>query len=164
MEIRVETTKESYLKAVKAGFRQSLNRITFISIGVSVIGSLTQNDKGFVWRKFLTDAFFLFILTFLIICIILFLRSFKPIKAALNELKEKPYHQIFTLLPNGINIRGERGDKYYGWSEIKKVYSIPDYVSILIKNNTFYVIPLSAFTSSEDQNEFLEKAQNGIRQ
>jgi hypothetical protein len=163
MIIKVEVTKDLYIKNLITSLRLGFKRIFLIALVLAIVSYLIVNYNNLNWKSFLDDTSLLLLIYLLMIYIIVFKKSYKRVKTSLQKLSKKPIFQEYTLNPEGISINGEKENLFYPWVEIKQARLRDGNVVIYLQNKQNFDIPKSFFATPEDVNVFLEITHDKVR-
>jgi hypothetical protein len=165
MEIRVEVTKESYIKATTATFIYFYQRFLLVMIIISILFTIyyvATTEQDYSLGGYLVTFFSYFTFLLVLSIIVGYIRLYKKFKAAVNEIGDRILLQKFTLHDDGITIVSTKTNGFLKWSEFRKVYQLPDYICLMLRKRLVYAIPKSAFASKEDEQLFFETTKRSI--
>ena len=73
------------------------------------------------------------------------------------QLRFKPQTRILTIATEGLSTTINAKSRNYSWSEVASVTLVRGRVYIGISNGNAFVVPSRAFTSPQQQEEFLQR-------
>jgi len=162
MEIKTEINRASYIRVLKANLWHVFPKILLVLLVISLIFASPKNNEPFIWKNFLIQSLYNLLIALILLLLIVLIKLYKQVRSALKKLNNKSYFSIFNLTPDGININAEKGDIFYRWFEIKRVYAIKNYICILLRNKLLYSIPKTSFDNYTDEINFLRDSKLGI--
>ncbi|MHB8206671.1 YcxB family protein [Mucilaginibacter sp.] len=162
MEIKTEINRASYIRVLKANLWHVFPKILLVLLVISLIFASPKNNEPFIWKIFLIQSLYNLLIALILLLLIVLIKLYKQVRSALKKLNNKSYFSIFNLTPDGININAEKGDIFYRWFEIKRVYAIKNYICILLRNKLLYSIPKTSFDNYTDEINFLRNSKLGI--
>lgn len=154
MIIEYDVTKESFIQAIKVNLKYNFKRVLLFCLCITAFFAFLQSNNGVQWQSILLHSIYFLIAVLFFIYFIAFLKSYGNFKRSLNKLDKNTIHLVITLLPDGVKIHGSEGEIMYQWPLIKRIYNIPEYISIMLLNRRIYLIPKSAFDNEQDATLF----------
>ena len=170
MDVIYTLTEADYMRAMAHAenrCRNDLNRplymkvllgITSIAFTLAVLSVIGLYQKYGV-SAFRTDLnwFFGFLLLG-IASFLLYIFRFRVLsrKTRIGDLGHFPIKQRITISDEGICFDGKYGAAKCEWKAVKSIEDIPEFTAIILLGWATVLIPNSAFSSSEEQRQFIQ--------
>lgn len=171
MNINYDLTKEDYIEYNLhfISTSQSMKKSIFIQ---RYIISLIFLVSPFIAVKITNAPLTYWIVVFIVVYVLwvaFYVRFLKrSVKKRIEKLvAEGKNTNIFgnhslTLTEEGIIETSSSGEAKTNWSAVEKVYDTEKYLYIYISSINAYIIPVRAFKSLDEKNEFLRKINDGM--
>lgn len=150
MKVEFYVTKESYLLAIKTNLKYGFRKALLICICLTAFFGLMQFYNQISWPTILLHCVYFLPAILIFIYIVSFIQSYKKFRNSIKQLDKNPVRQMYTLLPDGLEVQGSEGTIMFQWPLLKCIYQIPGYIGVVLINRKIYLIPEMAFNNGED--------------
>lgn len=162
MELEFEITKTDYKTFYKQHFINGLQKRIFAVVLLPFLIGFTFAGQPFEWTKFIASAFISEILFLIVFFLTPYLTSINKLSKLISNEPGYLEKKKLSITENGLYFETATRNGTWNWESIVTLKSNEQFVSLLLADKKFYLIPRRAFTSDNELTNFLGIVQSKI--
>jgi len=162
MELEFEITKTDYKTFYKQHFINALQKRIFAVVAFPLLIGFAFAGQPFEWTKFIAGTFISGILFLIIFYLTPYLVSINKFSKLISSEPGYLEKKKLSITESGLYFETATRKGTWNWESIVSFKANEQFVSLLLADKKFYLIPRRAFTSDNELTNFLGIVQSKI--
>jgi hypothetical protein len=162
MELEFEITKTDYKTFYGQHFINALQKRIVAVIGFALVIGFSFAGQPFEWTKFIAGTVISGLLILIIFYLAPYLVSINKLTKMISREPEYLEKKKLNITEKGLSFETATRKGTWNWESIVSFKSNEQFVSLLLADKKFYLIPRRAFTSDNELTNFLGIVQSKI--